>query len=587
MEQSFTEKRQYKRIEVTAGLRFLHPDEAPVWHTFDISKSGMFLPSEKPCSVGDEIPIDLSLPGVDELLVVEGRVVRVVIPEGSGQRGMGVEFIHMSSRVKAIIDKFVDGLLQEYKAIVLVTEDEHLRKMAWRFLEDQGHRVMWIRDWREIPSIVKRGKVDLVACDIGEEELDPKILKTTASGLPLVIMGDSVSPKVRQRAVELGIYEILDKPLDPDRFLSSVLTAIERRKSESDAGEGVPPLSYDGIPLVVSSPLMHTVSEKISIQANKSLPCLVTGESGTGKGMVVQLIHGLGPRAKKGLTVVDCTQYGSLDKKMLISELFGHEKEAFTGATKMHKGLVEKADGGTLFLDEIGELPVECQRQLYRVVDEGKFRRLGGNKDLKCNVRIIAASSRDLRERVQTGEFEKPLYYRLRYHHIHVPALRERMEDIETLALKYIEKKRREHETEIKYLGPEARKQLMEHSWPGNVRDLWGAIEESLANVEPEGDTLPRLIIEQETFRKPESGKHGDHDPDLDLQWKDFKRKKKGQLEEEERRFLTYKLQLTNGVVTEAAELAVMTHQNLSKKLKKLGINPNDLKQEKRPATPS
>ena len=575
MEEEYEEKRKHPRATIDLGYRFLQPSVDPLWNRLSISKSGMFLQTDAPCDIGDEIPIELRLPGVDEVLILTGRVVRVVKPGEGDPCGMGVEFVNLSSRARSLLDKCLEGFVREYMTILLVTEDLHLGKMAQLLLQEQGHRVMWIKGWREIPGIIKKEKVDLVACDIGTTELDPGILKTSSAGLPLVIMCDEISPKVQQKAVELGIYEVLTKPLEPEEFENAVENAYERAKAVGGTQAQAANLVFEDIPLIVRSPCMRELSILILKHAKTLLPLLVTGETGVGKGMIVSLLHSLSPRANRPLVVVDCTQFSAWNKDRMISELFGHEAGAFTGAKRKHIGLVEKADGGTLFLDEIGDLPTDCQRQLYRVVDEGKYRRLGGNKDLKCDVRIVAASSSDLREMAIKGEFEKPLYYRLRFHRIEVPPLRERKEDIEPLVLKYMERKRKKGETSVKYLGQKARKQLMEHSWDGNVRDLWSVVENSLAEVEAEGDTLPFVKIEPAILAdtKPKS-----RDPDFDLPWSTCRKKK---VNEVERDYILDCLSRANGEVAQAAELAGISIQKFYEKMKRHGIQRSDVKKKK------
>jgi DNA-binding NtrC family response regulator len=264
-------------------------------------------------------------------------------------------------------------------------------------------------------------------------------------------------------AVELApADEVFAKPVDPDEVALVVHRLIQRRRLQADLG------------IVGNAEAIREVVERVAQIAPVGSTVLITGESGTGKELVARGLHKLSPRRGKGFIAVNIA---ALPETLLESELFGHEKGAFTGATALRKGMFELANGGTIFLDEVAEMPGSSQTRLLRVLEQREFMRVGGSDSIKVDVRVIAATNRDLRRAVDDHEFRRDLYYRLNVLHIHMPALRERREDIPVLVHEFIRQFSREHQKEFKGIAPDALAMLVRYDWPGNVRELKNLIE--------------------------------------------------------------------------------------------------------------
>ena len=249
--------------------------------------------------------------------------------------------------------------------------------------------------------------------------------------------------------------------------------------------------------MVGDSPRAHDVIQFISRVAGRDSTVLIWGESGTGKELIARAIHRNSTRVQKPFVAINCA---ALTETLLESELFGHEKGAFTGAIAQKRGKIETADGGTLFLDEVGEMPPPLQAKLLRVLQEREFERVGGNKTIKVDIRLIAATNCDLKEMTRTGRFRQDLYYRLNVVSIHTPSLRERKEDIPTLAAYFMAKYSERVKRKVTGISPKAHRLLMRYDWPGNIRELENAIERAVVLgitdiILPED--LPELMIEE------------------------------------------------------------------------------------------
>ncbi len=266
----------------------------------------------------------------------------------------------------------------------------------------------------------------------------------------------------RGRVTRLGVTEVMTKPVSPDEVAATARRLIERRQLQQRTG------------IIGASAAIQEVLVKIEQMAPVSSTVLIQGESGTGKELVAKAIHDLSPRRGGAFIAVNCA---ALPETLLESELFGHEKGAFTGAAERRLGRFELADGGTIFLDEIGEVPPSVQVKLLRVLESRSFFRVGGTQPIKVDVRVIAATNRDLKERVALGEFRDDLYYRLNVLTIYLPPLRERREDIPILVRRFIREFARQHDRTFRGITPEALQRLVSAPWPGNVRQLRNLIE--------------------------------------------------------------------------------------------------------------
>src|SRR5690349_4905616 len=295
---------------------------------------------------------------------------------------------------------------------------------------------------------------------------------------------EHTEPDAKGLARRLGLTGYLTKPADPAEVTATVRRLIERRKLQQRTG------------IIGESPAIQEVLVKIEQMAPVSATVLVEGESGTGKELVARAIHDLSPRRGKPFIAVNCA---AIPETLLESELFGHEKGAFTGAAERRLGRFELADGGTIFLDEIGEIPVSTQVKLLRVLESRSFFRVGGVQPIKVDVRVIAATNRELKERVALREFRDDLYYRLNVLNIYLPPLRERREDIPLLVRRFIREFSTQHDRPFRGITPEAMQRLVSAPWPGNVRQLRNLIESMVVlapGTEIRASDIPPDILE-------------------------------------------------------------------------------------------
>ncbi|HEX5386988.1 MAG TPA: sigma-54 dependent transcriptional regulator [Gemmatimonadales bacterium] len=289
-----------------------------------------------------------------------------------------------------------------------------------------------------------------------------------------------------ERVARLGVTEVMTKPVAPDDAVATARRLIERRRLQARTG------------IIGESAAIQEVLVKIEQMAPVSSTVLIQGESGTGKELVAKAIHDLSPRRDEAFVAVNCA---ALPETLLESELFGHEKGSFTGAAERRLGRFELADGGTIFLDEIGEIPLSVQVRLLRVLESRSFFRVGGVQPIRVNVRVLAATNRELKEQVALGEFRDDLFYRLNVLHIYLPPLRERREDIPLLVRRFVRELARQHDRTFRGITPEAMNRLVNASWPGNVRQLRNLIE-SMVVLAP-GSEIRAADIPADVFDGP------------------------------------------------------------------------------------
>ncbi len=349
-------------------------------------------------------------------------------------------------------------------AKILVADDERsVRVVLKKFLSSQGHEVIEASNGDEALSILKSGNLDLAFVDIKMPGKSGIEILEEVKDVPIVIVTAYGTMDFTVSAMEKGAVDYITKPFsfeDIEGVLKKVLSMPSQEVEES---------SFSADEIIGTSKKMQEVFKLIGRVAKSDITVLITGESGTGKELVAKAIHKYSHRREKPFIAVNCA---ALPSNLLEAELFGYERGAFTGAVSTKKGLFEQADGGTLFLDEIGELPPELQAKLLRVLQEKEIRRVGGNKNIKVDVRIIAATNRNLEEEVKKGNFREDLFFRLNVVNVEIPPLRERREDIIPLALYFIKKFAREFKLPVKELTPEAVEWLVNYDFPGNVREL-------------------------------------------------------------------------------------------------------------------
>jgi DNA-binding NtrC family response regulator len=374
------------------------------------------------------------------------------------------------------------------RATILIVDDEDLIRWSLRDrLAREGYRVLEAATGAEALA-PQREDVDLVLLDYRLPDADGiEILKTLKERHPellVILLTAYASVDTAVEAMHLGAYHYINKPFKLDEIASLVEKALEttrlRREVRTFRASQAQPYSLDRI--IGRSPPMLAIKDLITrVAVSPASTVLVTGESGTGKDLVAKAIHYASGRAAKPFMNITCS---ALPETLLESELFGHERGAFTGADRQKHGLFETAEGGTVFLDEIGEMSAPLQARLLRVLEEKSFKRVGGTADLHVDVRVIAATNRQLEEEVRRQRFREDLYYRLNVLPIALPPLRARVEDIPLLAEYYVDAFNREFRKNVQSIVPEVMKRLQAYHWPGNVRELRNAIERALLLVD-------------------------------------------------------------------------------------------------------
>jgi DNA-binding NtrC family response regulator len=366
------------------------------------------------------------------------------------------------------------------KSILVIEDDITLNQLVVHQISELGHDVHGVTSWAQAESYLADHEPSLVLMDVrlpdgeGLEKL-PELVDT----YPVIVLTAYGSVRDAVDAIKRGAADYLLKPISADELLLTIERTLENatlREEHQFCMQQLRARESRFRMLVGNSPELLEVRRLIEIVAPDDISVLIEGESGTGKELVAQAIHDHSHRANRNFVAIDCC---TLQEKLFESELFGHEKGAFTGASQQKKGLIEGAAGGTLFLDEIGEIDLSIQVKLLRVLETNKFRRLGGTKDLNANVRIVAATNRGLESAIKNGGFRADLYYRLNGFHIHVPPLRERRQDIPVLTEHFINNHNFSHRIN-KQLAPATIRKLIAYDWPGNIRELKNVVERAI-----------------------------------------------------------------------------------------------------------
>lgn len=367
--------------------------------------------------------------------------------------------------------------------ILIIDDEENIRNGLEANFEMEDYNVKTASNGKDGLQLVKKGDIDLVITDLkmdgisGEDVV--RHIVTETPGIPVIVLTGHGSIEEAVDLMTKGAFYFLTKPLDLDQLNLIVKRALENRElsiSHTMLKRQLEEVKSSG-KMIGKSAEMQKLYELIKKVAPSRASVLVTGESGVGKELVADAIHNLSPRKDKSLIKVHCA---ALSETLLESELFGHEKGSYTGADSMKKGRFELAHGGTIFLDEIGEINLSTQVKLLRVLQERKFERVGGEETIEVDVRIIAATNRNLEEEVKAGRFREDLYYRLNVVHLKVPSLRERKDDIPLLVDSFIEKYSKDNEKNISGIDSHARAALYKYDWPGNIRQLQNCIESAV-----------------------------------------------------------------------------------------------------------
>jgi two-component system, NtrC family, nitrogen regulation response regulator GlnG len=379
------------------------------------------------------------------------------------------------------------------KTVLIADDDSAIRTVLTQALSRAGYSVRSTATATALWRWVSEGQGDAVVTDVvlpDENAFDvlPRIKKLRPN-LPVIVMSAKNTIMTAITAAERGAYDYLPKPFDLNTLVQTVSRALEQSARPVSANAGAP---VETLPIVGRSAAMQEIYRIIARLTQTDLTVMIVGESGTGKELVARALHDYGRRRKGPFVAVNMA---AIPRELIESELFGHEKGAFTGATQRVAGHFEQAEGGTLFLDEIGDMPLEAQTRLLRVLQQGEYTSVGGNSPIKTNVRIIAATHRDLRQLINQGQFREDLFFRLNVVPLRLPPLRERSEDIPDLVRHFMAQAIKEG-LPRKELAPEAVDRLREYRWPGNVRELENLLRRLVA-IEIE-DTISAASVSRE-----------------------------------------------------------------------------------------
>ena len=450
------------------------------------------------------------------------------------------------------------------QVILVVDDEEAQRKVLAGFLRKRGYGILTAASVDEALDLARVKTIDLVLTDLrmpGRTGLDlVQDLRGVNPEIPVVVITAFGTVDSAVGALKSGAADYLTKPVDLDELEVIVLRHLERRALESENRELRRELEsrYRLEGLETSNPKMAQAINLAARAASSRATILISGGSGTGKELLARAVHYASPRAKRPLVAVNAA---ALPETLLESELFGHERGAFTGADREHRGRFERANGGTLFLDEIGDLPKGTQVKLLRVLQEQSFERLGGTRSIKVDVRVIAATNRDLEVMIRNGEFREDLYYRLNVVSIEIPPLRERREDIPHLVDHFIRRFAEDSRSKVSGISREAMDVLLKHDFPGNVRELENIIHRAMVLARGRLVSTPDLPLhlgELEPEKKDDSGSLVDRVAAF------------------EGALIVEALDKAGGVKTRAARALGISERHLRYRMTKYGIEPSD-----------
>ena len=437
--------------------------------------------------------------------------------------------------------------------ILLVDDDPGLLRLLSIRLRAEGYEVEAVESAHDALAVLNRFSPDLVITDLRMDKMDGigllKELQTRSPGLRVIIITAHGTIPDAVTATQHGAFGFLTKPIDKEELMSLVERALKVSGS-ADIDEGW------ASEIITRNQAMKEVMQQAKMVAATDARVLTTGESGTGKELLAQAIHRASDRRNKPFVAINCS---AMAENLLESELFGHEKGAFTGATRNHAGLFQSAEGGTLMLDEIGDMPMRLQVKLLRVLQESQVRPVGSTEAKQIDVRVISATHRDLQELMGQGRFREDLYYRLNVVNIKLPTLDERREDIPLLVAHFLQQISRESDQERKVYAPEAVEMLVTAEWPGNVRQLYNVVRQNVA--------LSRSPVISGELVQQSLGEHAGKLASFSDARDEFTRN-----------YLSQILQITMGNVSQAARLAKRNRTDFYKLLARHDLNPDAFK---------
>jgi two-component system, NtrC family, response regulator PilR len=453
--------------------------------------------------------------------------------------------------------------------ILVVDDEQSMREFLDIMLKKEGYKVSLASNGEEVLKTIDKDIFDLVLLDIRMPRMDGiTVLKKIKAASPetIVIMITAyASADTAIKAMKEGAYDYVTKPFKVDEIKLIIKNALEKKhlQNENTLLKQVVRDRYVFDNIVGQSPKMLALYEVLEKVAPTKTNVLITGESGTGKELVAKAIHYNSPRKEKPFVTLNC---GAIPETLIESELFGHMKGAFTDAIATKKGLFEVADEGTIFLDEISELPLMMQVKLLRVLQDREFKRLGGTEDIRVDVRIIAATNKDLERAVKEKRFREDLYYRLNVIQVKLPSLRERREDIPLLATHFLKRYSQELNKNIASISPGALQLLLNYEYPGNVRELQNIIERAVA-LGTESELTPQNL--RSYLDEQLHGRKGLIDLEIPTEGIDLEKV----VEDLERTLLLKALDRTRGIKKKAAELLHINFRSMRYRLEKYGLN--------------
>lgn len=450
--------------------------------------------------------------------------------------------------------------------ILIVDDEKSIRDSLSGILLDEGFTPLTADSGEEALALLRDEKPDLVFLDIWMPGMDGLETLTKIRDLHpeqmVVMMSGHGTIDTAVKSTKLGAYDFIEKPLSLEKILVCTQNALKIGQLVEENRELKAKIAKDHEMIGTSEPIMN-LKRQIEIAAPTSGWILITGENGTGKELVARSIHNLSKRQNKPFIEVNCA---AIPEELIESELFGHEKGSFTGATTQRRGKFDQAHEGTLFLDEIGDMSLKTQAKVLRILQERKFERVGGSKTIEVDVRVIAATNKDLEEEISEGRFREDLYYRLNVIPFHVPPLRERRKDIPLLVNHFLAQFCRQEGRETKVMTDPAMECLVDYAWPGNVRELKNLIERVV--IMTPDQPISRDFLPETFFDRNQKSKAEGQSKSLSV---DTFREAK---EEFEKEFLFHKLEENDWNISRTAEAVGIERSNLHRKIKTYGIEP-------------
>jgi two-component system, NtrC family, nitrogen regulation response regulator NtrX len=448
------------------------------------------------------------------------------------------------------------------ETVLIVDDEPGIVQSLNGILSDEGFEVLSAGGGRKALEIIKETIPDIVLLDIWMPDIDGietlKNIRELYPSLQVIMISGHGTIETAVKATKLGAYDFIEKPLSLEKVLLTIQNALNYNKLEAEL-DLFRERERKRYQITGHSKAIMDMKEQIRIVSPTNAWVLIVGENGTGKELVAHTIHRLSKRKNKAFIEVNCA---AIPEDLIESELFGHDKGAFTGATTMKRGKFDQAHEGILFLDEIGDMSLKAQSKVLRILQEQRFERVGGNRTIEVDVRVIAATNKNLEEEIAKGSFREDLYYRLNVIPIRVPPLRERVDDVAELVDEFLDEFSIDAKSRHKLLAADALELLKKYSWPGNVRELKNLVER-LA-IMHSGEVIRADDI-------PFASNVPRADPEMGETIFSFETLKEGR-EAFERKFISYKLEQFGGNISKTAEAIGVERSNLHKKIKYYGL---------------